>query len=78
GSEATSDYSDSGYSTTENGGSSWTDDSYEAPAPAAPAPDPAPAPADTGGWVDSGWVPDNEKWCSWADEYGNSKLIPCP
>lgn len=78
GSEASSDYSDSGYSAPTSGGSSWSDDSYEAPAPAAPAPDPAPAPADTGGWVDSGWVPDNEKWCSWADEYGNSKLIPCP
>ncbi|MFG6161409.1 hypothetical protein ACFMOM_03670 [Schaalia turicensis] len=56
---------------------------YESLAPAAPAPAPAPGPGpgptnDDGVWVDSGWVLDNEKWCSWADEYGNSKLIPCP
>ncbi|MDE1565781.1 MULTISPECIES: hypothetical protein [Actinotignum] len=78
GSEATSGYSDSGYSATESR-SSWSDSSYEAPAPepAAPAPDPAPA-DNGGGWVDSGWTMDGPPVCSEGDTNGNSWFVPCP
>ena len=76
GSEALSDYSDSGYSATENGGSSsWSDDSYEAPAAPAPALAPEPAPADNGGWVDTST---GGNFCAGTDSNGNSWTYECP